>query len=293
MSKFRDMCVFVGTIGQGLWRSYDGGNTWKRTRISESFENDVRAIAVHPVDSQIVFAGTNEGCFRSDDGGDHWKRLASGMNDMVVWSMLIFPERPNIIFAGTSPADVFRSFDMGDTWQQLDVGMTQECPGIIYNRVTTLQVDPASTDTLWAGVEIDGAWCSKDLGANWVRHTDGLSSLDIHGLALVPQQGRQSKLVATTNNDVNTSTDSGQSWTSHHVENRFSWPYCRGLKQQPGNLRRLFLGNGNGPPGSQGAAWYSNDEGASWQEMVLPAEANSTIWDFAFHLLVYFFRDTM
>lgn len=285
MSSFDDMCVFVGTIGEGLWRSYDRGDSWARTRVGESLENDIRAIAVNPVDSQTIFAGTNEGCFRSDDGGDNWKRLGldSAMNDMVIWSILILPERANIVFAGTSPADVFRSFDGGNTWEQLDVGMAQECPGIVYNRVTTLQTDPALKDTIWAGVEIDGAWCSRDLGASWVRYADGLSSLDVHGLSLVPQYGRESNLVVTTNNDVNTSKDSGKSWTAQHVGNRFLWPYCRGLKQQPGNPNRLFLGNGNGPPGSQGAVWCSNDEGDNWEEMILPEKANSTIWDYAFH----------
>ena len=40
--------ICVGTIGSGIWRSPDGGETWTRVRPSRYPENDVRALAVHP-----------------------------------------------------------------------------------------------------------------------------------------------------------------------------------------------------------------------------------------------------
>ena len=283
MSDYRDAAVYVGTVGEGLWRSRDGGESWDRKTTGMYTESEVRALAVHPANAQLLYAGTNQGCFRSTDGADHWTQLDSEMNDLVIWSLLVMPDQPDMVLAGTRPAAVFRSTDGGDTWQRLSAAMAQECPGIVYNRVTTLQVDPAAPDTIWAGVEIDGAWRSDDRGATWTRHAEGLSSLDIHGLALVPQNGAGSALVASTNNDVNTSGDQGQSWQQQQVSKQFPWNYCRGLRQQPGSPRHLFLGNGNGPPGSEGAAWRSADGGASWQRMELPVAPNSTIWDYAFH----------
>ena len=272
MSERSEATVYVGTVGEGLWRSSDGGATWQRKNTGMYIENEVRALAVHPSDPNLLYAGTDQGCYRSTDGGNHWHRLDCEMNDLVIWALLVMPDDPDTVLAGTRPAAVFRSRDGGDTWQRLSADMAQECPGIVYNRVTTLNVDPAAPDTIWAGVEIDGAWRSEDRGDTWTRHAEGLSSLDIHGLALVPRAGAATALVAATNNDVNTSGDSGASWQPQNVDKQFSWRYCRGLRQHPENPRRLYLGNGNGPPGSQGAAWRSADGGESWERMTLPIE---------------------
>src|SRR5262249_44831053 len=153
---------------------------------------------------------------------------------------------------------------------------------IIFNRVTTLRADPFDRECLWAGVEIDGVWQSRDLGESWTKIGRGLSSADIHGLAIVPLSGGRRRLVATTNNDVNLSDDDGVTCQPQRIGERFGEPYCRGLAQRPDRPLTLLLGNGDGPPGSTGAAWRSDDGGLTWERLGLPVTPNSTIWDFAF-----------
>ncbi len=75
MSK--DFTICVGTIGSGIWQSPDGGDTWNRVRPSRYPENDVRALAVHPRETHIVYAGTDSGVYRSEDRGASWERLDS------------------------------------------------------------------------------------------------------------------------------------------------------------------------------------------------------------------------
>ena len=60
-----DFTICVGTIGSGIWRSPDGGETWTRVRPSRYPENDVRALAVHPRAPHRVYAGTDSGVYRS------------------------------------------------------------------------------------------------------------------------------------------------------------------------------------------------------------------------------------
>ena len=43
-----NVTICVGTLGQGIWRSGDGGETWTRVRQGLYSESAVRAIAVHP-----------------------------------------------------------------------------------------------------------------------------------------------------------------------------------------------------------------------------------------------------
>jgi hypothetical protein len=275
--------LFLGTVGEGVWRSTDGGATWCRSSNGMFVECDVRALVVDPQRPGVVYAGTNEGVWRTDNNGDEWTRLNGPMNDLVTWSLLLAPAQHPALFAGTRPAGIYRSLDGGRSWRQCSAELSQNCPGIRFNRVTTLRSDPLDGDRVWAGVEIDGVWTSGDRGETWRKVGSGLSSADIHGLVIVPSSEGRRVMLATTNNDLNISHDDGQTWQPQRVGDRFGHAYCRGLVQRPDRPEVLFLGNGDGPPGTVGAAWRSDDAGRTWQRMPLPGAPNSTIWDFAFH----------
>ena len=280
-----DMTLYVGTVGQGIWRSTDGGRQFARTAQGMFVECDVRALAADPRNPRVLYAGTNEGCYRSTNAGEDWVPLGGPLSELVIWSLLVLPDEPESLLAGTRPAALFRSTDAGRSWHEVPTNIARECPaGIKFNRVTTLIVDPEIPDRVWAGVEIDGVWRSDDRGQTWTQHANGLSSLDIHGLAIVPAaHGRPRTLLAATDNDLNLSCDEGATWQPQHVGDQFPWPYCRGVKQRPGQPEVIFQGNGDGPPGTVGALWRSLDGARSWQRRPLPAEPNSTIWDFALH----------
>ncbi len=177
---------------------------------------------------------------------------------------------------------LFRSRDAGRTWVQLGASIAQQCNNIVFNRVTTLVADPDDPHGLWAGIEIDAVRHSSDGGASWTSLGTGLSSQDIHALAIVPEAGGR-RILASTNNDLNVSTDEGRSWQPQEVRRQFDWPYCRGLAQKADDPKVIFLGNGDAPPGQVGALRRSSDGGRTWTTAELPCVPNSTVWGFAVH----------
>ncbi|HWB11312.1 MAG TPA: hypothetical protein VG826_18935 [Pirellulales bacterium] len=275
--------LFLGTVGEGVWRSTDGGATWCRASKGMFVECDVRALVADARRAGVVYAGTNEGVWRTQNNGDDWTRLDGPLDDLVTWSLLLLPQADEVLFAGTRPAGLYRWTAADRSWHKCSADLSQECPGILFNRVTTILTDPLERERLWAGVEIDGVWTSRDRGETWQKVGKGLSSADIHGLVVVPGDDGRRTMLATTNNDLNISHDDGQTWTPQKVEKQFGHGYCRGLVQRPDRRGELFLGNGDGPPGSVGAAWRSQDAGQTWQRMPLPGTPNSTIWDFTFN----------
>jgi photosystem II stability/assembly factor-like uncharacterized protein len=276
--------LYVGTIGEGVFRSLDGGATFRRACDGTFVECDVRALVVHPRDPATLYLGSELGVFVSTDGADSWRRLPAPLDGLEVWSLWVAPRRPEVILAGTRPARVFRSEDAGRTWAESSTHMERDCPRILHTRVTTLLGDPDDPSRLWAGVEIDGVHHSRDGGRSWEPVGTGLSSRDIHALALVPGAGGEPRrILAATNNDLNRSDDDGRTWQPLGVGQFLPWSYCRALAQRVGRPREVFLGIGDGPPGSCGAVARSGDGGDSWETARMPGGANSTVWSFAVH----------
>ena len=272
--------LYAGTIGQSVWRSTDNGDTWRRASNELFPEADVRAIAVNPSNANVLYAGTEKGIFRSDNAAESWHPLSGPMDELEVWAITIDPRTPDTLYAGTCPSALFKSTDSGDSWEQLNADLAQECEGVpIIPRVTTFVIDPEDSQTLYAGIEIDGMRLSRDGGETWVERSDGLSSLDIHGLCVVP--GSPKTIIAATNNDVCVTTDMGQQWTPLNVKSHYPWPYCRAAFFLNGDAGRVFIGAGNGPPGDQGGIFSTRDAGKTWNRADIGRTANSTIWCFA------------
>lgn len=275
--------LYVGTIGEGLFRSTDGGETFIRACEGMFVECHVRAIAVHPRHPERMYLGSEQGLFRSLDGADHWSRVESPLNGRQIWSIVLLPHAPETVVVGTCPSRLFVSSDDGHSWLEPAVEILHHCPRIMYTRVTALLADPARPGTIWAGVEIDGLFRSRDAGHSWQPIGKGLSSRDIHALALVPGNGQPNRLLASTNNDLNVSTDDGDSWQPLAVGKSLPWSYFRGLAQKWGHPEVILMGNGDAPPGTVGVVARSTDGGRSWQPARMPGRANSTLWNFAVH----------
>lgn len=276
--------LYVGTIGEGLMRSLDGGATFTRACDGMFVECHVRALAVHPREPGSLILGNEHGVYLSRDGAGSWRRLDGVPSGQQIWSILVHPADPNLILAGACPARLFRSTDGGQSWTEPTARIQQGCPRIIATRLTALCASASDPLVLWAGVEIDGVQRSRDGGHTWQAVGKGLSSQDIHALAFVPAAaGRPARLIATTNNDVNVSTDDGDTWQPLRLGQALPLPYFRGLAQRAGHPDVLFLGNGDAPPGSTGLIARSSDGGATWHETRMPGRSNSTIWNFATH----------
>jgi Sortilin, neurotensin receptor 3,/BNR/Asp-box repeat len=276
--------VHVGTIGEGIFRSLDGGETFRRAAEGMFVECHVRALVLDPRDARTLYLGSEQGLFVSRNGADHWDPVDSPLNGKQIWSILLHPANPDLMLAGTCPAQIFRSLDGGKTWSERPARLEQHCPRIMHTRVTCFLGGEPSPQTLWAGVEIDGLWRSTDQGETWEPAGSGLSSRDIHGLVrLAAAGGKPERLLATTNNDINASDDGGLTWRPLNIGRWLPHSYCRALGLLPGRPEKVLLGNGDGPPGSTGLIATSSDRGESWQIARMPGSANSTIWNFASH----------
>ena len=98
--------LYAATLGQGVFRSRDGGATWES--VSTGLTNpDVREIALDPVDPNRLFAATlGSGVFQSRSGGASWTPLNDGLANLYVVSLAI-DGRGTTLHAGTDGRGVF------------------------------------------------------------------------------------------------------------------------------------------------------------------------------------------
>ena len=273
--------ILVGTIGQGVMMSADGGASWTRAGVRQGMHSDciVKALLSDPWHPGAVYAGTDMGLYKSDDGAAGWHLLDTPMNGSMVWSMAIDPVASNVMFAGTgtpSQPGIFRSADGGKTWDRLPVEIALDCPNVGIPRPTGIAVDPTDHRQVWVGLEVDGVRHSRDGGETWTKVNGQIPNQDVHNVLVVA--GPPKAVFTVVNDDVWRSTDDGETWHAARAREVFPWHYPRGIAVKPNDPRTVFVTLGDSTPGRIGTVMRSTDAGATWQSLGLPVQPNSAMW---------------
>ena len=197
--------VWVGTgenvggrhvgYGDGIYRSEDGGATWKNMGLRES--HHISKIIIHPENSNVLwvavqgplwYKGGERGLYKTTDGGQTWKKTLGDDEWVGVTDLVVDPRTPDRLYAATwqrhrtiaaymggGPGTaLYRSEDGGETWIKLITGLPTSNMGKI-----GLAVSPQKPDIIYAAIELDrrtgGVFKSTDRGASWVKQSEAVS----------------------------------------------------------------------------------------------------------------------
>lgn len=175
--------AYAGTFESGLFRTGDGGRSWRRTKLGAT----IFSIAVHPRRPRTLWAA-GAGLYRSRNGGRTWKTLPidSGIElDAVV----VDPRHPRVLYLGIDGGAVIKSTDGGDSWS----APIARPP---LSSVEAIAIDPRHPGTAYAGgydAEVTGrggVFRTIDGGATWTDITGGMTTTWTASLALSPDGSR-------------------------------------------------------------------------------------------------------
>jgi photosystem II stability/assembly factor-like uncharacterized protein len=235
--------VYAGIEDAALFRSADGGQTWKELPGLRGNDTGPRwqpgaggmclhTILLDPSDPQRMFIAISAaGAFRTDDGGKTWKPINRGLKSQYipdpnaevghcVHRIAQHRSRPNTLFM-QKHWDVMRSDDAGDNWTEISGDLPTDFGFVIdvhAHEPETVYVVPIKSDS--EHFPLDGklrVYRSRTGGNDWEPLTKGLPQSDCYVNVLRDAMAVDSLdscgvYFGTTGGQVYASADAGNNW---------------------------------------------------------------------------------
>ncbi len=259
--------IYVGAEVSGLYRKESGEAHWENLTRGMAPSAQVRTIAIHPDNPNVIFAGTQRGVYRSKDRGDNWERM-NLTEGRVVWSLKFHPGDPNTMFLGTEGSEIFKSVDGGENWEyQATISNPDSVQMAFATRILGLAIEADSPDHMYAALEVGGAARSSDGGKSWRivnRNFAGdVDLMDLHGVAV---GGSDSSSVFISNRvGVWRTRDRGENWENLEFDKYSPIKYSRGVQADPTNSNTLYACVGMNFGSEEGGVLRTTNLGDTWE----------------------------
>jgi len=277
------LTVWVGTgennsqrsvsYGNGVYRSEDGGKTWKNVGLKTS--EHIGRIVIDPKDSNIVYVaaqgplwgpGGDRGLYKTADGGKTWKQILKISENTGVTDVVIDPQDPDTLYAasyqrrrhmwtlidGGPESAIYKSTDAGASWNKLRPGLPTTEMGRI-----GLTVSPVDPNVVYATIEAadrkGGIFRSSDRGGSWEKRNEFDAGAMYY--ARIVADPKYVDRIYVMNVFLMVSDDGGRTLRrlgekSKHVDNHEIWI-------DPNNNDHYLVG-------CDGGVYESYDRGANW-----------------------------
>lgn len=233
--------------GDGVYKSTDGGKSWKNMGLKNS--GHISQIWIHPEDVNTVLVaaqgplwseGGDRGLYKTTDGGENWELLLeidehTGVNEFVVhpddFNQIVastYQRRRHVwvLINGGPGSAVHRTSDGGKTWNKVSAGL----PGGEMGRIG-IAMAPSAPDTVYAIIEgqpdQSGVYRSTNFGQSWAKRSGHITSSPQYYNELIVDPHDPDTLYSLDTFSKR-STDGGKTFTNlsaahRHVDDHALW----------------------------------------------------------------------
>ncbi len=268
--------------GYGVYKSLDGGNTWKAMGLEKT--RHIHRIKIDPTDPNTVYVGAigspwgehaERGVYKTTDGGKSWEKILFVNNKTGVADMVMDPTNPNKLLvamwehkrdpwffkSGGSGSGLYMTHDGGENWKKLsdEDGLPKGDLGRI-----GIAIAPGKPNVVYALVEAkkNALYKSEDGGFKWkmINNKDDIGNRPFYYSEIYVDPENENRVFSVFTY-VNVSQDGGKKFTQlmpAYRANNGVHPDHHAFWIHPENGQFMMDGN-------DGGLNISKDGGKSWR----------------------------
>jgi photosystem II stability/assembly factor-like uncharacterized protein len=248
--------------GDGIYKSEDGGASWKNMGLKESRQTGM--IAIDPRNTDVVYVaaegsiwgpGGDRGLYKTTDGGKTWNKVLEISENTGVNNVVLDPRYPDIIYAtseqrrrhvftkigGGPESAVYKSKDAGKTFEKIMKGL----PSVDIGGMG-LAISPVNPDILYiimeAAGESSGFYRTTNRGVSWEKMSTYASSGQYFNEIYCDPKNADKVYSLETVSKV--TLDGGKTWNNvgnneRHVDDHAMWI-------DPSDTKHFYIGGDGG-----------------------------------------------
>ena len=293
---------YFGAVGGGLWKTTDGGTSWKPVTDGQLTSSSVGAVAVSESNPDVLYIGTGEtelrgnimqgdGVYKSTDAGKTWHN--TGLRDtQAIAKIRIDPKNPDLVYVvalghpygPNEERGIFRSQDGGKTWKKvlyrddhsgaIDLALDPHNPKVMFASLWDVYRTPWLLNDGGPG---SGLFKSTDGGDHWTEITrnEGLPKGIIGKICLTvsgADSNRVWAMVEASDGGLFRSDDAGRSWTLVSQDRRALQRafYFSRIQADPKEKDTIY--------DMDVAFLKSTDGGKTWKQIRTPHSDHHDLW---------------
>jgi hypothetical protein len=258
--------------GDGVYKSEDGGASWKNMGLKES--RQIGMIEIDPRNTDVVYVaaegsiwgpGGERGLYKTTDGGKTWTKVLEISENTGINNVVMDPRNPDVLYAtseqrrrhvytkigGGPESAVYKSKDAGKTWNKIMSGLPSGHIGGM-----GIAISPVNPDVIYIIMEAgesSGFYRTTNRGASWEKMGTYSSSGQYYNEIYCDPKDVDKVYSMETVSKV--TLDAGKTWITvgnngRHVDDHALWI-------DPNNTEHLYIGG-------DGGVYETFDEGKTY-----------------------------
>ncbi len=255
--------LYVGTAENGMFYSYDGGESWMQPTQTLINRGRIPYVAVHPKNKCVIYVATENKLVKTEDCSRTWTvPFLDARSDKKTKVVAIDSYNPDVVWLGTNSGDLLRSADGGASWSTVHN---------FKDDLIRLLISPADTRHLFVATKSTGVWRSLDGGENWTdlskNYKDFAGAKEFGELAMAPSDAKT--LVLASKYGLIRTADSGDTWSKIDLLTPTGSTIIYSLAIDPKDANNIYYGTST-------TFYRSPNGGVNWVPKKLPTSRAAT-----------------